>query len=386
MQRRTLLQLLLAGGVAGMFPLQALPSLGGKSPVLVLVELSGGNDSLNTVIPLEQMDDYRALRPQIGLEEDELIRLDERFAFHKALQPLQPLWEEGSLALVHGVGYPDPNRSHFRGIEIWDTASSADEYRKEGWAADYARELSTAPVDALVFGRNAAPVMGGQSRYIHLNHISQLVTQAGRMERINPDDDNAALLHLVRLNNDLSDGAKFLVPRLQNVPRQETAFPATEFGSHLAEVARVIPLNLGIPFFKVALGGFDTHRSQKPVHGRLLGELATGLAALYGELKRTGHWDRVTVVTYSEFGRRAAQNSSGGTDHGTAATHFVMGGAVKGGHVGEHPDLGALVDHDMAYSTDFRALYQTLLQKWWRRSDMKIDGGEWAALPLFHAG
>ncbi|WP_160971311.1 DUF1501 domain-containing protein [Pseudomaricurvus sp. HS19] len=353
--------------------------------MLVLVELNGGNDSLNTVVPLGQLDAYQVLRPQLALQAEERIQLDEQFAVHQSLEALLPVWQSGHMALIHGVGYPQPNRSHFRSIDIWDTASAADKYLNEGWLSGISPIKSAQPVDAVVFGRNAAPVMGEQSRYLKINSLAQFVAHAAKVDAVEAAQANDALSYVASQQNTLFAGAELLVPAVKRAPPLAVEFPASPFGKHLADVARLLKLELGIPVIKVALGSFDTHRNQKTTHARLLKDLAEGLAAFSRELQIAGLWDRVAIMTYSEFGRRAAQNGSGGSDHGTAATHFVMGGAVRGGHIGEHPDLTALVDQDMQYTTDFRSVYQTILSDWCGQSGLTVGGAHWPTLPLFRS-
>lgn len=383
MQRRTFLQTIMSTMLLGLTPQGAYARVQPKMPVLVLVELNGGNDSLNTVVPLEQLEAYQKLRPQLGLPADERVRLDDQFALHQSLEPLVPIWQAGEMALVHGVGYPQPNRSHFRSIDIWDTASAADEYANDGWLAGIAPVMSKEPINAVVLGRNAAPVMGGQSHYLQLNGLTQFINRSANVSQAEEAGGNPALRFIANQQNTLYAGAELIVSGSKRAPPLTVQFPTTPFGRHLADAARLIKLELGIPVFKVALGSFDTHRNQKPTHARLLKNLAEGLTSFSDEMKSAGLWDRVVIMTYSEFGRRAGQNGSGGSDHGTAATHFVLGGGVQGGHIGTHPDLDDLVDQDMQYTTDFRSVYQTILSDWWHRPEIKIAGGEWPTLPVF---
>lgn len=381
MKRRSLLTLAALSPLLASFGLDCFA--GDKAlPVLVLVELNGGNDSLNTVVPLHQLSAYQQLRPHLGLKAKERLALDDSFALHQALSPLLPVWEQGQLALVHGLGYPEPNRSHFRSIEIWDTASAADQYLESGWLSAPGGALARNGLAGLVFGRNAAPVAGVQSHFLRLDSIEAFLQQAGRLSRIAEQTENPALRHLIRLQNSITDSEQLLRQRLVNKHDLSHSFPSTPFGRQLADVAQLIQLDLGIPIFKVSLGSFDTHRNQRQTHARLLAHLAEGLVALRAVLTRSGHWDKTLVMTYSEFGRRASENASGGTDHGTAATHFVLGGRVKGGHLGTHPDLNALEDRDMRFSTDFRRLYQSVLTDWWRRPDLRVPGGGWEPLGI----
>lgn len=174
-----------------------------------------------------------------------------------------------------------------------------------------------------------------------------------------------------------------LMRELSQQVKLRSQFPRSVFGQQLADIAKVIRMDLAIPAFKVSLGSFDTHKGQKIKHHRLLKQLADGILALREELQYSGHWPNVMIMTYSEFGRRAAQNGSGGTDHGTAASHFVIGGRVKGGHYGEYPSLSHLVDRDVVHTTDFRALYQSVVRQWWQQPYYTLKPGL-PDLPLVH--
>lgn len=390
MQRRTFLKLTSTLSLLGLNPSHLLaatalqPSLPRSHRILLLVELNGGNDSLNTTIPLQQLERYQQLRPQLALDQDERFALDDQYALHKALNPLQPIWQAGEMALIHGLGYPAPNRSHFRSIEIWDTASASDQYLNEGWLAHIHASIDSAPTDAIVLGRNAAAVMGGKTRYLKLQSLTQFINNSKRVQPATSTTSALPALNFVMgLQNQLYDGATTLVPQLLESQPLKARFPQSVFGQALKDTAKLIRLNLGIPAYKVALGSFDTHRNQLPMQARLLGELAQGLAAFRQDMLAAGQWQNIAVMTYSEFGRRAAQNGSGGTDHGTAATHFMLGGGIKGGHIGEHPDLQQLVNQDMVYTTDFRRLYQTVLTDWMGQPGLPAAAGNWERLPLF---
>lgn len=353
-----------------------------EAPVLLLIELTGGNDSLNTVVPLDQLDVYQALRPRLALSEEQRLSLDSHFALHQALKPLLPLWRGGEMTLVHGLGYPQPNRSHFRAIEIWDTASSSNEYLDQGWLAGPARSITRADIDAIVIGRNTAPVSGGGSRVFGIDSLEGFLMQSGKIIGIGSETDNAALRRVVDAQYSIEAGNRLLNAVQTRAKNAHAGYPQGSFGRQLADASRIIRADLGVPVLKLALGSFDTHRNQRTQHARLLTQFAQGIAALRSELVASGHWRSVLVMTYSEFGRRAAENGSGGTDHGTAATHFVFGGKIRGGHLGRHPDLTTLQDLDMQYSTDFRQLYQTVLNDWWQRPDLRIPGGDWSTLGL----
>ena len=335
----------------------------GYRRLLVLVELKGGNDSLNTVVPYAD-DAYYALRPRIAVRREEVQQLDERTGLHPALAPMMPLWQAKELAIVQGVGYPRPNLSHFRSIEIWDTASGSDQYLADGWLA---RTFSAkpAPVDfaadgVVVGSSDLGPLAGSGSRTIALNETEQFLRQA-KLAGGSARRGNAALNHILKVQGDIVQAASHLNPNAAF----RTAFPKNPFGNAVRTAAQLAANGAGIGVIRLTLNGFDTHQNQMPVHQRLLGEFAEGLAALKGALMEIGRWDSTLVLTYAEFGRRPKENASNGTDHGTAAAHFVTGGRVIGGLYGPRPSLAGLENGNLPFGVDFRSLYATALQGWW---------------------
>jgi uncharacterized protein (DUF1501 family) len=386
MNRRDLLQFMALMGASGMAPFIYANAISAarNARVLVLVELNGGNDSLNCFIPLDQESRYKSLRPVLALQKSDRIRLDERIDLHNALEPLLLSWKEKDLALVHGLGYEKPNFSHFRSIEIWDTASDSDSYANHGWLSALSETSIKSQIDAVVLGRNSGPVSGGRGTVLQADLLRGFLGKGQQLNHMDYANRNVAYSHLLAVQNTLAVVAKDLVPMLKRTDVVKTAFPATQLGKQLTEVAQLIDLGVNIPVFKVALSGFDTHRNQKPAHQRLLSQLSAGLAAFREEMIRTGKWDQVVVMTYSEFGRRPKMNGSGGTDHGAAASHIVMGGKVKGGHIGEHPPLPKMDNANMQFTTDFRALYQTILDQWFQQPEIRLADGLEGNLPLFH--
>lgn len=340
------------------------------SRVLLLVELKGGNDGLNTVIPYADPH-YRRLRPGIGLAREKVLQLDERLGLHDRLEPLMESWKARDLAIVQGVGYPNPNRSHFRSIEIWDTASSSTQTLSEGWVAR-ALEHATLPkgvgVDSIVIDNNSLPVMGPDLRTIVMQDAENFLRQAQAMKDDRPIDDggNPALHHLLAVRREINAAAAGLHEKLRaaSAPAQEYGQDGP-LGRQLDLATRIITAQVPVVAVKIALGGFDTHANQAPTHDRLLGLLAHGLATFRRNMIAAGRWDDVLVLTYSEFGRRAKENASGGTDHGTAAPHFVMGGKVAGGLHGAYPSLTDLQDGDLRYAVDFRDVYSTIARGCW---------------------
>lgn len=345
--------------------------------VLVLVELKGGNDGLNTLVPYADPK-YRALRPAIGVPRERVLQLDEKVGLHPRLEPLMEAWKAKDFALLQGVGYPYPNRSHFRSIEIWDTASATNQTLSEGWVAQAFKGSTLARgagVDSIVVDTNALPVTGPELRTIVMQDAENFLRAARNLKDADGlrDGGNPALRHLLAVRHEVNAAAAGLRDRLRAGASPAFAYQDPGFGRQLELATRILLARVPVVAIKVALNGFDTHANQMPTHERLLGILATDLAILRRNLVAAELWSSVTVLTYSEFGRRAHQNASGGTDHGTAAPHLVMGGRVKGGLHGAYPPLADLEDGDLRYSVDFRTVFSTVAQGCWGvRSDFGV--------------
>lgn len=354
--------------------------------LLVLVELKGGNDGLNTVVPYADPR-YATLRPRLALKREQVLPLSESIGLHNALEALLPLWQARQLAVVQGVGYPDPDLSHFRSIDIWETASSAHETRSDGWLA---RTFATAPVpaafaaDGVVLGAaDMGPFEGPGSRAIALANADQFLRQArlaqpgGEAARANP-----ALAHLLKVEQDVSAAASHLAGAV-TASRLDTVFPGGPFGQAVKTACQLVASNAGVACLRLTLNGFDTHQNQLGAQAGLLKQLGEGLAALQAGLSELNHWNDTLVLTYAEFGRRPKENQSGGTDHGTAAPHFVLGGRVAGGLYGAAPALDRLDGNgNLPFAVDFRQLYATALDNWWGIPSRDILGGRFAPLPL----
>jgi uncharacterized protein (DUF1501 family) len=373
-----------AAGVAVLAPraARAAPAVR-YSNLLVLVELKGANDGLNTVVPYADPS-YYGLRPRIAIKREEVVRLDERFGLHPSLAPLMPLWQARELAIVQGLGYPNPNLSHFRSIEIWDTASKAEEYLHDGWLV---RAFAAAPVpgsfaaDGVAIGSNDfGPLAGGGARTIALANTEQFARQA-RLAQPTRAAGNAALAHILKVESDVVQAAGSLGGGVA----LQTAFPQGAFGNAVRTAAQVIASPAGVAAVRLSLNGFDTHQNQPAVHANLLRQLAEGLVALKGALVELGQWNATLVVTYSEFGRRAQENGSNGTDHGTANVHFALGGRVAGGFHGAAPRLDRLDGGNLVHTVDFRSLYATVLERWWGIPSAAPLGGRFPTLELVRA-
>jgi uncharacterized protein (DUF1501 family) len=382
MKRREFLNCLGGAGLLALAPnLAAAAATSPYQRLLILVELKGGNDGLNTVVPYTDPS-YYALRPRIGIRRDEVLQISDRIGFHPALQALLPLWQAGELAVVQGVGYPNPNLSHFRSIEIWDTASRSDEYLQQGWLA---RSFVRAPppaafaADAVVVGsQDMGPLVGG-GRVVALSNPEQFARMA-RLAQEGGAIRGGALAHIQRVEADIRQAAAKINSSGPGF-NFATAFPQGGFGATVKTACQVLGSGAEVAVMRLTLSGFDTHQNQPGTHANLLRQLAEGLAALRSALVELKLWERTLVLSYAEFGRRPKENQSNGTDHGTAAVHFAFGGAVRGGVYGEAPNLASLDGSgNMKYSVDYRSLYATALERWWQIDSREIVGGRYAPL------
>ncbi|CAM2174002.1 Twin-arginine translocation pathway signal sequence domain-containing protein [Paraburkholderia sacchari] len=392
----------LPGAVRAQGNMAAQRRASGYDNLLILIELKGGNDGLNTVVPFADPLYYR-YRANIGVRRDDAIQLDERTALHPALAPLMPMWREHELAIVQGVSYAQPNLSHFRSIEIWDTASNADQYLREGWLT---RAFASAPVpkgfaaDGLVLGSaEMGPLANGAHAIALVNpaqfaRASRLVTPVALKER------NPALAHILDVENEIVHAADQLRPR----PGQyvlKAAFPGGAFGTSAKTAMQALASGetmasaqgapapvpgQGVAVIRLTLNGFDTHQNQPQRHADLLRQFAAGMVAMRAALVEMGRWDRALIVTYAEFGRRVRENQSRGTDHGTASAHFVAGGRVAGGLHGEAPQLARLDGNgNLPVAVDFRQIYATVLANWWGLDAQTVLQQRFDTLPLLRA-
>ena len=362
----------------------AAPAGADYRKLLVLIELKGGNDGLNTLVPYADPS-YYALRPKIGIAREQVIQLSDVVGLHPALEPLLPMWKARELAVLQGVGYPAPNLSHFRSIEIWDTASNSEQYLQDGWLT---RAFGAAPTprsfaaDGVIIGSpDLGPLAGGGTRAIALANTEQFLRQA-RLATIEGQSRNKALSHILKVEADIMQAAAHL-----NANHTfQTTFPQGGFGNAIKTACQIISNEAGVAVVRVTLSGFDTHSGQAGTQARLLSELGGGAVALKSALDELGKWNDTLVLTYAEFGRRPKENLSNGTDHGTASVHFALGGRVAGGLYGEQPPLDRLSgDGNASYSIDFRSVYATALDRWWGVASRDLLGGTFAPLPILRA-
>lgn len=333
---------------------------------LILVELAGANDGLNTLVPYTN-DDYRKLRPKIGLGGKNVIALTDSQGLHLSLKPLMPLWERGELAWVQGLGYPKANRSHFKSIALWESGGDGRSLREaEGWmthAIEHQLARTVHDPHGISLAGDLSVFASESGRWLSARSINDLLQKTPPSLQGNEPASHAVLALLQQRLEILDTTLSTLAIKLEAVKRPDAVpvIAGGAFGKQLRQVALMIKAKLDTPVYRVRLSGFDTHQNQQQRHSRLLDTLGQSLAGFSAQLKKMGEWDNTLIMTYSEFGRRAGENRSGGTDHGTAAPHLLLGGAVAGGLHGKAPDLSELTDGDPLFTMDYRALYHSML-------------------------
>jgi uncharacterized protein (DUF1501 family) len=363
--------------------------------ILVIIQLAGGNDGLNTVVPFSD-DRYYNLRPTLGLR-DGLLNLNDNLALHPACKELYSLYDEGQLSIVQNVGYPNPNRSHFRSTEIWETGSDSETFKREGWLGRYLDNTCAGSPEADKIREDPAAVHVGdmipQSFLSAQSHALFGMKARGRFDR---SDDPADLAYERLLQADHIEGnASYLQQTMMNTLVTErrvekiigqykalSSYPGNSLAQSLKRVAALIHADLETRVYFVSQGGYDTHANQLTNHERLLTELSAAMSAFQKDLQAHKKDEQVLTMTFSEFGRRPAENGSAGTDHGTAAPLFVMGSKVNGGLLGQPPDLGITAKEDLRYSTDFRGIYSSVLDRWLEADSSKILGETFEHVPF----
>lgn len=360
-----------------------------QEEILVVIQLSGGNDGINTVVPYAD-DNYHKLRPGLSLGKNEIIRINDRFGFHAALSPLQQMMDSGDMSVLNRIGYPNPDRSHFRSMDIWHSASNSNEFWGDGWIGRFIDSSCTGCSrphlaieldDALSLALKGKKMNGlAVSDPARLKKALSGPLARDLMESLHTGTSNTDYLYKILTDTGSSVDYLFEHSRGGHVAIE---FPSTGFSKDLRMVATLINSGCETRIYYVSLSGFDTHNNQKNRQERLLKEYAEGVEAFYREMKRTGNWKRTLVMTFSEFGRRVEQNASGGTDHGKANCLFLIGGAMRspGLHAGEY-DLSLLDDGDLKYETDFRSVYASVLQNWLKADSEKILGRKFELIQI----
>ena len=375
-------------------PLPAIPA--GK--ILVVIEMSGGNDGLNTAIPYTDLG-YAKARPTIGLPSSDVVKISPTVALHPNMRALKPLYDKGQLAVITGVGYPNPNRSHFQSMDVWQTGNPAVDVRERtGWLARYFDKdghFGGNPLSGITLGSALplamfsdsvpASVIGGGQDFGFQSQAPDKKQQTETLRALYAQGtvagSNAEFVRNVGSEAYSSSLEMKRAFKDYDVKAAHAApYPQSGLSNGLQTISKLITGGVGTRVYYLGMGGFDTHANQPRSHANLLGELADGLTAFYADLAAQGRANDVITMTFSEFGRRVKENGSAGTDHGAASVMFLAGGSIKGGVYGEYPSLTDLDDGDLRMHTDFRSVYATLLDKWLQTPSSPVLDGNFAHL------
>jgi uncharacterized protein (DUF1501 family) len=347
-----------------------------EGKILVVIQLSGGNDGLNTVVPFRN-DDYYKLRPTIGISESEVLKLNDSLGFHPSLMGLKEIYDQGFLTVINNVGYPNPDRSHFRSMDIWHSGSPSNEFWYSGWLGRYldAQCYNGKPVHSVleIDDTLSLAVKGENKNALGVTNPKMLYDSVRSLDIItNQQTGNGSLDYLYKTLVDTRSSAEYLYDQ-SNIYSSSVTYPATELGKHLKTISELIISGCETSVYYCEHSGFDTHFGQLGKQKNLLEQYSQAVAAFVDDLKQNNKLNDVVVMTFSEFGRRVEQNASGGTDHGTANNVFIINGALaKPGVYNETPDLKNLDQGDLIYQIDFRNIYSTILRKVLKADDVAI--------------
>lgn len=341
-----------------------------QKKIVVLVELKGGNDGFNTLVPY--MDElYYRYRPRIAIKQRQVLSLNKQVGLHPRMKSLMPLWDAGQMAWVQGVGYPRPVLSHFRSMDIWNAASNSNQVIEAGWLSRVLPRYKKG-LHGIALNKGQAelgPLFSNNLNSVTMQNPKMFLSQIKRISDVKPNNRTPAIAHVSQTQHQLFKVGDQLGKKMgRNPKRSGVRFSKGVFGHSLESVAEMIINRVDSPVYKVTQDGFDTHAGQRGGQDNGLYQVANGLASFAQSMKQAGLWNNILVVTYSEFGRRAKENRGGGTDHGTASSHMILGGRVRGGIFGGHPDFSRLdANGNVQHTTDFRSIYGTLAQRWWNQ-------------------
>jgi uncharacterized protein (DUF1501 family) len=329
---------------------------------IVFVQLNGGNDGLNTFIPFEDAL-YYDLRPKIALSKNDVIASTKGMAFHPALKDFANIQQKGDLSIIQNVGYPEPVRSHFRSQEIWQTAPTNQEYLNDGWLGRYLdlqckEHNPTAGINIDTIDNLA--LKGEEPNSITVKDPNRFITKNKQDNDIQLSN-NPQLDFVRKIASSVAEGSDEIQKALTNSKISDVVYPKTALAKNLEWISKLIKGNLNSKVYYTSLGGFDTHDNQLNIHKNKLTELNDAVFSFYQDLKKSQQLQNVTIVVFSEFGRRVRDNGKG-TDHGTAAPMFIIGGNNRGNVIGKNPNLSDLDNGDLKYDIDFRSVYASLLQ------------------------
>ena len=405
---------------------------GKDSTILVVLQMAGGNDGINTVIPYAN-DFYHKARPLLGQAANKILKVTDQIGFHSALTGFKSLYDSGNLAVVQGVGYPNPNRSHFRSTEIWQTATDADVIEKYGWLGRYFDNACSGldPGVGVTIGNQLPESFFSESqkgicftnpdnyRFMGNGAVEQSYVELNQLEMSSPqpDDANGNPLpggQMMNTDDNVNSGdsisnlpagvpmtggrvidfiertaldaqqssseVRTIADRVQN----QSVYPPSLLGNGLKLVAKLIGGGMSTRIYYVSQGGYDTHSNQLATQQRLLQDLGDSMKAFVDDLTKQGNMQRVLVMTFSEFGRRVTENANGGTDHGAAAPMFIFGNKVRAGLLGNYPSLAPqdLFEGDIKFNVDFRSVYASVLENWLKTKSAPILGRQFPLLQM----
>ena len=367
-----------------------VPFVPQENKVIVVLQLSGGNDGLNTVIPVRN-DIYQKSRPGIGLNKDKAVMITDEVGLHPALQGFADLYNDGSLGIMNSVGYPNPDRSHFRSMDIWQSGSASNETWQSGWIGRYLDAQCNGcskPTQALEIDDTLSLALKGMDekgialrdpkRLYNTSHEDyfKMLSQSHHTD----EHHEKPVDYLYKTMAETLSSADYIFQQSKLHP-SSAEYPKTQLGSSLKTIASLILSDINTKVYYVSHGSFDTHVNQQQQQQRLFTEMNDAVSSFVKDMKANNRFNDVLLFTFSEFGRRVTQNASGGTDHGTANNMFlVSGGLQQKGLLNAMPDLSNLQDGDLQYQVDFKNVYATVLDKWLKADDEKILGKKYEKL------
>lgn len=355
--------------------------------VLVVLQLSGGNDGLNTVIPIRN-DIYYKSRPHLGIQRDKALQLTDEAGINPALPFFKNLFDEGNLGIMNSVGYPNPDRSHFRSMDIWQSASNSNEYISTGWLGRYLDAQCSGcekPTQALEIDDVLSLALKGEKiKGLALRDPKRLYSSSNEkyFKQINAvhENEEPVVDYLYKTLSETLNSADYIYEQSKLRPSSQS-YPASGLGKNLQTISSLILSDINTKIYYVSLGSFDTHVNQENQQKRLFTELNDAIHAFVTDMQNNHRFEDVTIMTFSEFGRRVAQNASGGTDHGTANNmFFIAGGLKQKGLINPMADLSELNEGDLIHKVDFKSVYATLLHNWLTADDEKILGKKYELL------
>ena len=352
--------------------------------VVVVIQFSGGNDGLNTVIPISN-DIYYKSRPKLGITKEKALGLTGDVGLNPALEAFKGLYDDGSLAILNSVGYPNPDRSHFRSMDIWHSASASNEYLYTGWVGRYLDAQCKGcdkPTQALeIDDILSLALKGNEKNGLAFTDPRRLYSSSNERfyKEINSSHHSSgeSVDYLYKTMSETLSSADYIFKQSKLNP-STGIYPNTDLGKNLKTISSLILSDINTKVYYISLGSFDTHVNQEAQQKRLFTELNDAVKAFTTDLKKNNRFDDVLIMTFSEFGRRVSQNASNGTDHGTANNmFFISGGLKQKGVLNEMPDLSDLNDGDLKYKVDFKNVYATVLNKWLGSDDETILGKQY---------